>query len=273
MRYIFIVITFLSVACKTSQKVQAIQSAIEKKDTAQTVLVKEVPKVDSEAIVKHILGKVMNKKVDFVTFNTRINVDYESAEQSQKFVAYLGMKKDSIIFIKIVGKFLGISKVAMQIKIRPDSVFLVNEIDRWVKKTSIDYLQDTTNIPFDFKTIQDILVGNPVFLDSNIVSYRAGNSQLQVLMIGDIFKHLITLDNNDFRVLHSKLDDVDMMRSRTCDISFGSYDVVDGRSFAKYRLISVSEKSKLDIYLDFKESSFNDPLKYSFNVPKNYKRK
>ena len=73
--------------------------------------------------------------------------------------------------------------------------------------------------------------------------------------------------------MHSKLDDVDMLRSRTCDISFGSYDLVDGRQFAKYRLISVSEKSKLDIYMDFKESSFNDPLKYSFNVPKNYKRK
>lgn len=273
MRYILIVLILFITACKTSKKVQAIQSAIEKKDTAQTVIVKEVPKVDSEAIVKHILGKVMTKKIDFNTFNTRINVDYESAEQSQKFTAYLAMKKDSIIFIKIVGKFLGISKVAMQIKIRPDSVFLVNEIDKWVKKNSIDYLQDTTNIPFDFKTIQDILVGNPVFLDSNIVSYKAGNQQLQVLMVGDIFKHLITLDNNDFRVLHSKLDDVDIMRSRTCDISFGSYDVVDGRPFAKYRLISVSEKSKLDIYLDFKESTFNDPLKYSFNVPKNYKRK
>ena len=273
MRYIFIIVLFLATACKTSKKVQAIQSAIERKDTAQTVIVKEVPKIDSEAIVKHILGKVMNKKIDFTTFNTRINVDYESAEQSQKFTAYLGMKKDSIIFIKIVGKFLGISKVAMQIKIRPDSVFLVNEIDKWVKSTSINYLQDTTNIPFDFKTIQDILVGNPVFLDSNIVSYKAGNTQLQVFMIGDVFKHLITLDNTEFKVLHSKLDDVDMMRSRTCDISFGSYEIVNDRPFAKYRLISVSEKSKLDIYLDFKESSFNDPLKYTFNVPKNYKRK
>ena len=43
--------------------------------------------------------------------------------------------------------------------------------------------------------------------------------------------------------------------------------------FATYRKISVSEKSKLDIYLDFKEYSLNEPLKYAFEIPKNYKRK
>ncbi len=271
---IIIIVGFiLAVSCKTVKKVQSIQSAIEKKDTAQKILVSEMPKVDSEAIVKDIMSKVMKKKIDFITFNTKIKVDYESSAESQKFTAYLGMKKDSIIFIKLVGNFLGISKVAMQIKIRPDSVFLVNEIDKEVTIRSINYLNEVTDIPFDFGTLQDMIVGNPVFLDSNVVSYKAGTSQLLVMMVGDVFKHLITLNNNDFRVTHSKLDDVDIQRSRTCDITFGTYQMIDARAFATYRQISVAEKSKLDIYLDFKEASFNDPLKYSFSVPKNYKHK
>src|SRR6202007_3117176 len=106
---------------------------------------------------------------------------------------------------------------------------------------SIGYLQDVTEIPFDFSTLQDFLIGNPVFTDSNVVSYRARPNQLSVLMIGDLFKHLLTLDNTDYTVLHSKLDDVDMQRNRTGDIIFGSYQPMGPYRFATYRSISIAE--------------------------------
>ncbi len=92
-------------------------------------------------------------------------------------------------------------------------------------------------------------------------------------MIGNLFKHLISLDNTDFKVLHSKLDDVDVQRNRTCDITFGSYQNNGTFQFATYRKISVAEKSKLDINLDFKQFSFNDPLNYTFTLPKNNKHR
>ena len=106
-----------------------------------------------------------------------------------------------------------------------------------------------------------------------MVSYKSSSAQLLVLMVGDIFKHLITLDNTDFTVLHSKLDDVDLQKNRTCDITLGNYQSMGNVRFATYRNISVSEKSKLDIYLDFKEFTLNEPLKYTFDIPKKFKRK
>jgi hypothetical protein len=70
-------------------------------------------------------------------------------------------------------------------------------------------------------------------------------------MVGDMYKHLVTLDNVDYRILHSKLDDVDMQRNRTCDITFSNYQTIDNFLFATFRQISVAEKSRLDIFLDF----------------------
>jgi Domain of unknown function (DUF4292) len=267
--YLFIIGIVFS--CNPVKKVQSLQTAISKSDTVKTVVVSAIPKVDSAMIVKGIMEKVMKRKIDFQTFNAKMKVDYESASESQTVTAYLSILRDSLIYIKVTVPPYG--SVA-NIFVNKDSVILVQlKGGKSIQYRSINYLQDTTNIPFDFKTIQDVLVGNPVFLDSNIVTYKAAPSQLQVLMLGNVFKHLITLDNTDFKVMHSKLDDVDMMRSRTCDISFGSYDMISGKPFAKYRQISVSEKSKLDIYLDFKEASFNEPLKYTFEIPRNYKRK
>lgn len=260
-------------SCRTTKKVQTIQTAITKKDTTQVVTVKkESPKIDSSAIVKNIMGKVLQKRIDFNTFSAKVKTDYESATDSKSFSMYLYMKKDSVIYLRLVGSFLGITKEGFVVRITKDSVTVVNKIDKVVQYRSIAYLQEVTQIPFDFRTLQDMFIGNPVFLDSNIVSYRAGDAQLSVLMVGKLFKHLVTLDNTDYKVLHSKLDDVDDFRNRTCDISFSKYEEKGGFNFSTYRVISVAEKSKLNIGLDFKQYSFNEPLTYMFNIPKSYKK-
>ncbi len=270
---LFLIAASIAMSCRPTKKVQSIQTAIIKKDTAQVVIVKENPIVDSVAIVKDILKKVIKQKIDFKTFNAKIKVEYYGQEESQNVTAYLSIAKDSIIYIQIKG-FLGI--VGLQAKITKDSVTIVSKIpdNKYIQYRTISYLQEVTQVPFNFTTLQDVLIGNPVFLDSNIVSYKTlNNNQMLVLMIGNIFKHLITFDKDNLLVAHSKLDDVDIQRNRTCDITLSKYNTVGGFQFSTYRNISVAEKSKLDVNMDFKEYNFNETLKYGFIAPKNYKRK
>jgi hypothetical protein len=270
---LFILVAVISMSCRPTKKVQSIQTAIIKKDTAQVVIVKENPIIDSAAIVKEILHNIMQHKIDFKTFNAKIKVEYYGQEESQNVTAYLSMAKDSVIYIQIKG-FLGI--VGLQAKITKDSVTIVSKIPdhKYIQYRTISYLKEVTQVPFNFSTLQDVLIGNPVFLDGNVVSYKMlNNNQMLVLMIGDIFKHLITFDKDNLTVLHSKLDDVDIQRNRTCDITLSKYNSIDNFQFSTYRNISVAEKSKLDVNLEFKEFSFNETLKYAFVVPKNYKRK
>ncbi|MFY7964366.1 MAG: DUF4292 domain-containing protein [Chitinophagaceae bacterium] len=270
---LFLLVLIVAASCRPTKKVQSIQTAIVKKDTAHSVIVTVNPVVDSFAIIKGMMDKIVQQKIDFSTFNAKIKVDYLGQEESQNVTAYLSMKKDSIIYIQIKG-FLGI--VGLQAKITKDSVTIVSKIpdNKYIQYRSISYLQDVTQIPFNFTTLQDLLIGNPVFLDNNIVSYRElNNNQMLVLMIGNIFKHLITFDKDNFTVLHSKLDDVDLQRNRTCDITLSKYNTVNNFQFSTYRNISVAEKSKLNVNMEFKEYSFNETLKYAFVPPKNYKKK
>lgn len=277
MKYFFSFFTLAALficSCKTVKKTEKIQEAITKKDTASTIMIRETPKIDSVDIIKTIMSKVVRNKIDFKTFNAKIKVAYDGPEKSDNYTVYLSMKKDSIINIKVSGTVLGISKLGVEAQIKNDSVVVVQHVgEQSVTHRSISYLQEVTKIPFNFADLQEMLIGNPVFIDSNIVSYKAGASQLLVLMVGDLFKHLLTLDNSDFRVLHSKLDDVDIQRNRTGDITFSNYQPMGAYQFATYRKISVAENSKLDIYLDFKEFTLNEPLKYSFELPKKSKRK
>ncbi len=262
---LFVVVLF---ACRPAKKVQKIQTAINKSDTTRPVVIN--PKVDSIDHARFLYGKVEKQKIDFETLSAKVRVEYDGKEGGDEATAFIRLKKDSLIWLSLRGA-LGIE--GFRVLITRDSVKVMNLLKKNIQLRSISFLQEMTKLPFDFKTMQDLIIGNPIFLDSNIVSYKVGaDNRLNILMIGKVFKHLVTLDNSSYLLLHSKLDDVDAAKNRTCDITLSNYDYTAGLPFALYRRISVAEHSKLDINLDFKQYSFGQPLTFPFIVPKNFKR-
>ncbi|WP_315818109.1 DUF4292 domain-containing protein [Paraflavitalea speifideaquila] len=198
-----------------------------------------------------------------------MKVDYKGSDGKKlDFTANVRLQKDSIIWISI-NSILGEALRAMVTK---DSVKVLNKLDKMVQLRSIEYIQEVTKIPFSFNELQDLLMGNPIYLDSNIVSYKNEEKTISLMSVGSLFKHLLTVYKNDYVPQHSKLDDVDVIRARTCDITYGDYETKNGINFSKYRKIVVSEKSKLEIELQFKQFDFNEQLSFPFNIPRNYKR-
>jgi len=180
------------------------------------------------------------------------------------------MEKDSLIWVSINATIF--SYEALRVLVTPDSIKVVNKKDKIVQLRSIGYLQELTQLPFDFSALQDFLLGNPIYLDSNVVSYTKNESTIALMNIGSLFKHLITVSTGDCLLQHSKLDDVDPIRNRTGDLLYTDYENNNGVKFSTERRISLSEKSKLDIDINFKQYSFNETLSYPFPIPKNYKR-
>jgi len=269
---IIISLSVLMFACRPARKVERIQEAISKVDTTsvKVIVPKENKVVDSLKLAREVFHKVLKNKIDFTTFNAKVRVEYTGAENSDEATAYVRIKKDSIIWLSLRGA-LGIE--GFRVLVTKDSVKVMNLLKKSIQLRSIEYLQDITELPFDFATLQDLIIGNPVFIDSNIVSYKTNaNNELLVLMVGPLFKHLVTLDNNGFKILHSKLDDIDVVRNRTCDITFSNYETTNNIAFSTQRKISVAERSKLDINLDFKQYSFNQPTTFPFDVPRSFKR-
>ena len=80
-------------------------------------------------------------------------------------------------------------------------------------------------------------------------------------------------NSKDKSLIHSKLDDVDLGRNRTADVTYGDFEKVDRIRFATNREITVSEKNKLDIQLKFKQYEFDQPVQINFSIPKNYREK
>ncbi|MCX6332593.1 MAG: DUF4292 domain-containing protein [Bacteroidetes bacterium] len=272
-KYFFAFIILITASCSTLKKVQVIEDALSKNDTTKSQLIAEIKKVDSLAIVKNILNKINLAKLDYKTMNTRIKVQYESEQSSYNFIANVSMIKDSQIFITLRAD-LGI--IVMKALIRKDSVFIISPTSKTktLDRQPISYLQQVVKIPFTFSTIQDLMLGNPIFLDSSsIVAYKSNNNKLQLSLIGALFKNLVILSEDNSKVLHLKLDDIDINQHRTCDIAYSNHVSQGQYYFPLNRVISINAQNKLDIYLEIKEYSFNEPVKYTFAIPKPGKRK
>ncbi len=255
-------------SCKTAKKIQA---SIDKKDTA-SVHIRNPATDDSLQVIKNAMDDIHKKQITFKTFSAKIKVEYEDTHGKQpNITAYVRILNDSLIWISGYATVFNIE--AFRVLINRDSVFVLDKINKEVKLRSMDYLQEVTEIPFDLNTLQNLFVGNPVFLEDSVISYKETGTKILLATLGRFFKHLLTLNKEDRLMVHSKLDDINVARNRTADITYGEYEFNNGIPFSTYREITVSEKNKLDIHLNFKQYEFNKELSITFNIPANYKRR
>jgi hypothetical protein len=270
LRFIFFAILSgsLLVSCRSTRK---IQTAVAPKDTTTvTPIVKGNSREDSLKFIQQTIGQINRQHIEFTTFSAKIDVDYVDAEGKKYNVnANLRMYKDSVIWVSITAIF-GIEGIRAYIT--KDSVKLLDKQNKIYTARSVSFLQEVTALPLDLSSLQQLLMGNPVFLDStNIVSYSQTDQTISMLSAGAFFKNLFTVEKNTNQVQSSKLDDLDDLRNRTCYLYYSAYENKKGISFPTKRRITVTEKGNLDIKLDFKQYAINETLSFPFSVPKNYK--
>ncbi|MEJ7627525.1 MAG: DUF4292 domain-containing protein [Ferruginibacter sp.] len=264
--YTFLCFTILAGSCRTARQINKV---IAPKDSV-VVINKSI--TDSIAQVNKTLSEFKSHYIDFKTFSAKIKADVEtSKEKLPDLTAVVRIIKDSAIWMSVSASFLNIE--VYRVLITKDSVILLNKRDKEVQFRSVDYLQEVTQIPFDFKTIQDLLVGNPIFFNDSIQSIRNNDNFILISSRGEFFKHLLTLSAENKTLMHSKLDDVDLSRNRTANISYSDYESTSGFLFPTSRNIAIAEKTKIDMRLKFRQVEFNKELSTSFSIPKNYTRK
>jgi hypothetical protein len=262
--------------CRSTKKIQKVIATPNstRTDTAKVVTPVTQPEdrhADSLRVISQAVNGLFRNKINFQTFSARMKVHYEGGDgKDYEFNAFIHIKRDSMIWVSI-NAALGIE--AFRLLITPDSVKILDKLKKIARLRSVSFLQEEIHLPVDFHTLQDILLGNPVYLDTtNILFYKKDPSGISLLSAGELFKNYLTL-NGDNTLRHCKLDDVDPLRARTCDLTYGDYEQRDTLRFSTYRKISVAEKTKVDIELGYKQFKFNENLSFSFVIPKNYRRR
>ena len=266
MRFVCLSLIIILAGCKATK---TINKAISVKPE---IKVENRINEDSIREVNERFLKLKSNKIDFSTFNAKIKVESSGSNgKNPDITAVVRVIKDSAIWMSLSATILNVE--IYRVLIKKDSVIFINKQDKEVKFRSLDFIQEVTQIPFDFQTLQDLIVGNPIFISDSVISFKKNNDFAFFSTIDAYFKNLLTLTNMDNLIVRSKMDDIDVLRSRTADLIYDGYEFNNGIHFSTQRQINVSEKNKLEIKLGFKQYEFNKELSVVMNVPKNYKRK
>jgi hypothetical protein len=110
-------------------------------------------------------------------------------------------------------------------------------------------------------------------MEGELQSFREDDAAVSVFFSGDRFRHLASFLKPDVSISRSRLDDADLLRKRSADLEYESYEIQAGRRFSGLRRIRLSEQQTVDIKLEFRQVDFDTPLSYPFSVPSNYKLK
>ncbi len=264
--FLFAVIIGMT-SCRISKK---INKAINTPATTVSTVLPE--KIDSSVIYHQQLLRIKSNIIKPQTFSAKIKVETNDDNgKNPDITANVRMIKDSAIWISLSATILGVE--IYRTLITPDSIIILDKQKKRYMMRSLDYLQEVAQIPIDFGNMQDILLGNPIFLGDSVQSFRSTGNKMMLSTVGNLFKNLLTIHMPDGTLEHSKLDDVDLFRNRTANISYSGYEMRDNIIFSTEREISLAEKNKIDIKLSFRQFDFNKELSVNFQIPKNYKQK
>lgn len=210
--------------------------------------------------------------IEFNTFSGKMKLAFETDKKSHNNLnATFRIKKDSIIWVSISAPIVD---EVIRAVITPDSLKMYNKLDKQLFLRKMSDAEELLNIPFDFKTLQDMLIGNPVYLTDSVYQVVKTPAIISFSCDHAKFVSLFNVFADDYGLQQSKVMDKDStgVAKRSCELTYGDYTKVAGRKFPTTRRIYVEEKNVTKVALDFTRYDFDVPLTFPFSQPASYKR-
>lgn len=217
-----------------------------------------------------LLSKLRNNNISFNTFSARLKADFESENKKMSGInVVIRMKKDSVIWISASVSIAG--EVARAI-ITPDSLKAIDKFHKIAYLRDIKQAKDIINIPFDFKTLQDLIVGNPIYLTDSIYQVVKTPSVISFSCDSTMFNSIFNVFADDYVLQQSKVTDKDSTKGRSCELTYGEYKTMGGHKFATLRRVFVEEKHFTKINMDFSKVDFDTQLDFPLTIPGSYSK-
>lgn len=220
---------------------------------------------------RFLTKKMKAQRLEYEWFAAKAKIEYVSMTQNRNVRASIRIKKDEMIWASFA--MFGIEGV--RAKITPDSVYMLNRLEKQYLQMPLSYFADQFNVPADFATIESLLVGTPILPRNDDFEVSIENNQyiLRTVLAAGLDGQPVglsyALDGTTFEWVASTLRSA---QNQTLDLELGDYQQVGKRAnFAHSRkLLLDSADGNARVTLDFSRVKLDEPQRMEFNIPSNY---
>lgn len=213
--------------------------------------------------------------LQFQTYAARMKVNYIHGDEQQNAVVNLRIRSDSLIWLNATA-LLGIEVV--RALVTPDSITVLNRLKHEYYQKSFADISKWLRFPVNFHMLQNLLVGNPLFLSPLITHLQYDSTTMQLTMQVDSLVNQLWLamptgswQKSLLRVQHSFTSVVDssgdeavieyVYRPGSASSPQGWQLIVPDSAHAEQRL-------RLDVQVQ--AILLNQPLSFPFAIPAHY---
>ena len=208
-----------------------------------------------------------SKNLDFNTLALKGKADLDINGEQNNVNMNIRIQKDKKIWV-IITAAGGIVEVARAM-ITPDSLLLLNKLQKTYTKKPFSYIYEFTNKQVNFSLLQAVLSGNaiPDFMNtkSNLIQENGVwvlNGTSGDLAFQSIFNTLL-------KVTETTLNDA--KAGQAFKVSYGKYTPLNNALFpSSLNISTLSGIKKMNIGIEFSKIESNVPVDFPFNVPKSY---
>lgn len=229
---------------------------------------------DARLDVKAITAsELLVKKVELNRFtanwvDAKANIKLESSAMNVGGTAFIRLEKDRRLWVSV--KKFGFE--AARVLITPDSFFVINRLSNEFTAEPLSYVEEKYNIPARFDLLQEIVLGNAVFLDrqlklatkDDVHELKGTNGRYLSAYYVDAFTYRL----NSMRLKERAAD-------REVNIFMDDYQDTDtGVTFAMKRALEMESPTTglAKVELEFSKVSFNEEVGMPFSVPGRFER-
>ncbi len=233
---------------------------------------------NSSLTISSVLLKMQGNNFDFEHMNGEAGVDYKGQPLNIAVSSSVRWRRDSVIWLNV--RKLGFT--VARIQVTHDSVFVVNYLQGNYIAKNLSYIEQTFGVPLDFSILQNVLLGNPVFLTEKDKLTLEKSADGDVILRGkdNRWKATYRLDATNFVVKEMLFEEP--ATNRVLKIGYKSYAKVRmpkglQQDFSYLRVIEAesTQTGKVSVQLEIEPESLeiNVPKNIKFEIPSNYEKK
>lgn len=252
---------FAFYSCKSKKQVLGTYTPIEVKKNAQ------------------LFSDILNNSFEYSTLSSKLNMNISSGKSSISSKANMRIIKNSIIQLSIQPLF-GVEM--FRVHITPDTLILLDRMNKQYVKESISDLKKEYPVGFDFETLQ-ALFSNHIFVsgkqnleisDYNRFQIKKASNTHYLLKATDelsAIDYSFTVDGSD-RVGFTHL--VEPEKRYSLQWQYSNFEMVQDKMFPSKMNVSVETPSRrMAVGLDFSDIRKDESFTLSMNIPSGYTQK
>lgn len=219
---------------------------------------------------KFVLKKMADNTIDFNWFSAKIKTNYQSDEESFTATLQVKIEKDKRIWIS--GQKFGFE--GARILITPDSIQIINRLEKTYQVADFSYIQKEFNLPANFEAVQNFLVGNPLMMSENAM-YRLKSDTATIVLDGidDNVSFSYILNRLSYKLEKFALEDTSTARKVvTRQLDYQATDKHGDFSFLREIELESNDIEKVSVVMTYSKVDFDEEKTMSFSVPSSYER-